>query len=76
MGLLDKLVGDTDEALEDRQEWLVVVVRGQAVLEEDALPGCGLVKPIKGSATNTTLDLVHRGKELTSWACPRVGRRQ
>lgn len=61
MRLLDKLVGNTNEALEDRQEGLIVVVRGQAVLEEDALPGCGLVKPVKGSAANTTLDLVHHG---------------
>lgn len=40
---LHELVGHAEEVLEDGQERLVVVVRGEAVLEEDALAGVGLL---------------------------------
>lgn len=58
VGLLDELVGDADKVLKDRQERLVVVVRGETVLEEDALPRRGLVEPGELSAANDARDLV------------------
>lgn len=58
VGLLDELVGDADKAFEDRQERLVVVVRGKAVLEEDTLPRRGLVEPGELSAMNDAFGLV------------------
>lgn len=43
VGLLSQLVRQADGVLEDGQQWGVVAVGGEAVLEEDALAGVGLL---------------------------------
>jgi hypothetical protein len=52
VGVLDELVGDADKVPEEGQQWLVIVVRGQAVLQEDALARGSLFESVEKIISN------------------------